>query len=284
MTNSETVIGENGQFISREHIELYDRIQAFSLDQVDTQLPFSQRLARENGWSLEYAWRVIEEYKKFVFLALASGHPVTPSDQVDQVWHLHLSYSRLYWEEFCPKVLQASLHHDPTFGGEAENQKFEDWYSKTLESYEQFFEQAPPSDIWSAAEVRFGQDLYFVRVNTQRNWVLPKLILTKGALTRVVTGIVIGLALILDAWYVSNSESISNPIAGFLLIAFLIGAGFGFLVYLVGLVNFFKNPQPTYIGGWGYGSGCSGSGCGGWGDNSCDGGGCGGGGCGGGGD
>ena len=32
----------------------------------------------------------IEEYRKFVFLALVAGHQITPSDQVDQVWHLHL--------------------------------------------------------------------------------------------------------------------------------------------------------------------------------------------------
>ncbi|MCX5952813.1 MAG: hypothetical protein NTZ40_04815 [Cyanobacteria bacterium] len=32
----------------------------------------------------------IEEYRKFVFLALVAGHQITPSDQVDQVGHLHL--------------------------------------------------------------------------------------------------------------------------------------------------------------------------------------------------
>lgn len=47
-------------------------------------LTFSQRLARDNCWSLNYAQRVIKEYKKFAFLAVCAGHPVTPSDQVDQ--------------------------------------------------------------------------------------------------------------------------------------------------------------------------------------------------------
>ena len=95
-----------------QHIELYRRIQAFSLDQPNTQLSFSKRLARDNSWSTDYASRVIEEYKKFVLLAVVAGHPVTPSDQVDQVWHLHLSYTRSYWEEFCPKILQTTLHQD----------------------------------------------------------------------------------------------------------------------------------------------------------------------------
>jgi hypothetical protein len=80
--------------MNAQQIDLYERIQAFSLDQPDDGLSFSRRLARDNGWSLEYAQRVIEEYKKFAFLAVVAGHPVTPSDQVDQVWHLHLTYTR----------------------------------------------------------------------------------------------------------------------------------------------------------------------------------------------
>jgi uncharacterized protein (TIGR04222 family) len=164
--------------LDSQQIDLYKRIQAFSLDQPDTQLSFSKRLARDNGWSLSYAHRVIEEYKKFTFLAVAAGHPVTPSDQVDQVWHLHLSYTRSYWQEFCPNVLQTPLHHNPSRGGSSEQLKFDDWYNRTLESYKQFFGQIPPIDIWSDPKDRFGRDLHFVRVNTQQNWLVPKLSLS----------------------------------------------------------------------------------------------------------
>ena len=59
------------------------------------------RLASENGWSREYAVRVMQEYRRFAFLAVAAGHPVSPSDAVDQAWHLHLVYTRSYWDEFC---------------------------------------------------------------------------------------------------------------------------------------------------------------------------------------
>ena len=160
-----------------QQVALYRRIQAFSFDQPDTQLSFSKRLARDNGWSLTYTQRVIDEYKKFAFLAVAAGHPVTPSDQVDQVWHLHLSYTRSYWQEFCPKILQTPLHHEPTRGGSSEQLKFDKWYSQTLESYEQFFGKAPPIDIWPPPKIRFGRDLHFVRVNVQQNWVLPRVLL-----------------------------------------------------------------------------------------------------------
>lgn len=47
-----------------QQAELYQRIQAFSLDDSDAHLSFSKRLARDNAWSAEYTQRVIDEYKK----------------------------------------------------------------------------------------------------------------------------------------------------------------------------------------------------------------------------
>ena len=164
-----------------QQTELYARLQTFSLDQPGAQFSFSQRLAQENCWSFVYTCRVIEEYKKFAFLAVAAGHPVTPSDQVDQVWHLHLTYTRSYWETFCPKVLRTPLHHEPTQGGSAEQGKFTDWYSRTLESYKQFFREDPPADIWPDLSDRFGPEIEFVRVNLRHSWLLPKPILVKSS-------------------------------------------------------------------------------------------------------
>ena len=157
-----------------QQIELYRQIQAFSLDNTEAPWPFSKRLARENRWSEAFSLRVIEEYKKFAFLAVAAGHPVTPSDQVDQAWHLHLTYTRSYWEEFCPQVLGKPLHHEPTRGGQDEKGKFNDWYGNTLASYERLFGHKPPEDIWPDSSIRFGQDLHHVRVNSSQSWLLPK--------------------------------------------------------------------------------------------------------------
>jgi len=161
------------QIWDQQRLEAYQRIQDFSLDQ-EVPLSFSHRLARDNNWMQDYTQKVIAEYKRFVFLAIAAGHPVTPSDQVDQVWHLHLSYTSSYWQEFCPHVLQTDLHHQPTKGGRSEGVKFHDWYDRTLESYRQFFEEEPPIDIWSTPKDRFGQDLQFVRVNITQNWIIPR--------------------------------------------------------------------------------------------------------------
>ncbi|HEY9859033.1 MAG TPA: TIGR04222 domain-containing membrane protein [Candidatus Obscuribacterales bacterium] len=133
-----------------EQAELYDRIQRFGLDDVDADLSFSKRLARENGWTVQYTQRVIAEYKRFAFLAVVAGHPVSPPHPIDEAWHLHLLYTRSYWGYFCPKVLQVPLHHEPTREGGSEHEKFNSWYAKTLSSYEVWFEKIPPSDIWSS--------------------------------------------------------------------------------------------------------------------------------------
>ena len=166
---------DNHNTVTGEHSALSQRIFAFSLDQAGSELHFSRRVARENGWSKDYTWRVIEEYKRFAFLATVAGHPVTPSDPVDQVWHLHLTYSRSYWEDFCPNVLGKALHHEPTRGGRLEQQKFSEWYWQTLESYERLLGHPPPSDIWPDPAIRFGGEEHFVRINEVcLYWVIPK--------------------------------------------------------------------------------------------------------------
>ena len=138
---------------------LYDRLLTFDFDEPGTELTFVRRLARENGWTLYFAERVILEYKRFLFLALEADHVVSPSEQVDQAWHLHLTYTRSYWNELCPKVLRKPLHHGPTKGGHEEQAKFIDLYNQTLASYERHFGEAPPRDIWPPAAQRFGEDL-----------------------------------------------------------------------------------------------------------------------------
>lgn len=153
---------------------LWHRIQAFAFDESGADFPFTQRLARDNAWTPGFARRVVEEYRRFALLALTAGHPVTPSDAVDQAWHLHLLYTESYWHRFCRETLGRPLHHQPTRGGPGERAKFRDWYQHTLESYRREFGEEPPADIWPDAACRFGGDTRFVRVNTHRNWILSK--------------------------------------------------------------------------------------------------------------
>jgi len=153
--------------------ELWKRIKDFEISDPTAEFSFTDRLARENSWTLEYSIRAFLEYKKFMFLICISEHPLTPSDQVDQVWHLHLIYTVSYWTDFCNNTLGKSIQHGPTKGGESEKAKYNNWYETTKELYETIFKKAPPEDIWPSSEVRFGM-IRFSRVNLHINWVIPK--------------------------------------------------------------------------------------------------------------
>ncbi|HYR07000.1 MAG TPA: hypothetical protein VEQ60_04515 [Longimicrobium sp.] len=150
------------------------RIQAFSPDEPGIVFPFSARLARENGWTRAFAERVVEEYRRFLYLAMTAGHTVTPSVEVDQAWHQHLTYTRSYWDELCGKVLGRPLHHEPTKGGSAEGNRFVDLYARTLDSYRAAFGQEPPRDIWPTAEERFAAEARIIQVSEATHWIIRK--------------------------------------------------------------------------------------------------------------
>jgi hypothetical protein len=153
--------------------DLWDKLSQFTLDEPGQALNFSDRLARDNGWTKPYALAVVEEYKKFLFLCTITTTGVTPSDAVDQAWHLHLTYTRSYWTDLCAKMLGKDIQHNPTKGGGEEASKFLDLYEETLRLYASKFGVAPPENIWPNSIQRFS-DIDFVRVNKRTNWVVPK--------------------------------------------------------------------------------------------------------------
>ncbi len=144
---------------------LWHRIETHHIGPADAELSFAVRLARENRWSAEYAERVIHEYRRFCYLACTAGAEVTPSDAVDQAWHLHLTYSRDYWQVFCPEVLLTDLHHGPTNGTNTDRTRYYEQYAATLRAYEDAFGMAPAPDIWPDARRRFTIDPMSFRVN-----------------------------------------------------------------------------------------------------------------------
>lgn len=160
--------------MDKQFAELWRRVSAFPFDNPNAISQFSARLARENRWSRKFARRVLEEYRRFAFLSVAAGHPVSPSEDVDQAWHLHLIYTRSYWDEFCGKVLGRPLHHLPSQGGDAEQAKLSDWYARTLASYERLFGEKPPADIWPSSADRKRQQTRLIHVDAKRFWIIPK--------------------------------------------------------------------------------------------------------------
>jgi len=131
-----------------QNAALFRALEEFEFDQSGSAGAFAARLAREQGWTPEYTRRTVDEYRRFLYLAVTGEGAATPSQAVDEVWHLHLLYTRSYWDELCPKVLGRPLHHDPSSGGAAEEGRYAKQYNATLESYRREFGAVPPPDIW----------------------------------------------------------------------------------------------------------------------------------------
>jgi uncharacterized protein (TIGR04222 family) len=137
--------------MTAEQSALWRRIEAYSFDAPGATRTFAARLVEKQGWTLPFAQRAIEEYRRFTFLAKASSHFVSPSKVVDEVWHQHLLYTQSYWNDFCPNVLNRPLHHFPANGVPGEAAMHVDWYLRTLESYSQYFGW-PPVNIWPSGK------------------------------------------------------------------------------------------------------------------------------------
>lgn len=132
--------------------ELWEKIQNFSLDDPYSSYPFSKKLAQQNNWSDSFTQKAIEEYKKFIFLCCISPTGASPSEIVDEVWHLHLTYTKNYWIDFCRNTLNQDIHHHPSKGGLAEKEKHVNWYEETLRLYQTTFGMLPPAAFWPQSQ------------------------------------------------------------------------------------------------------------------------------------
>lgn len=147
--------GLEGEVWTQGRTQLWERIRRHDFEPAQP-FNFVARLAHEQRWSLVQARAAVEAYRRFCFLAMISPTPVTPSVAVDEVWHLHLIYSRDYWDVWCGQVLRQPLHHDPTPGGTEAQRLYRQQYAQTLALHERFFE-APPAALWPATHERFAR-------------------------------------------------------------------------------------------------------------------------------
>jgi hypothetical protein len=289
---------------------LMDITTGLELDDPAAALQFSDRLQREQfGWSREYTRRVIREYQRFLILAAISESEVTPSEAVDQAWHLHIVYTRSY-HAWCEALFGAYLHHGPTRGGAMDRARYTDQYDSTLLLYHKIFGAPPPEDIWPPAYIRFDTRQRRAWVQTSAYWLLHR---KRLAQTVIVMGLGIGLAVgalvaldygavFFEMTYAQSDPPVESHGSSQTTLGaeeiFLIGilvAGMLLTIFVLLRQVARRTSQRGRHAGGGCGGGCgAGFGCGGRsGDHGADGGadggssgcgasGCGGGGCGGG--
>lgn len=253
--------------------KLFRQIMDFEIDEPDSKLTFVKRLARENGWKEDFAIRVVTEYRKFVYLTMISGQSLTPSDEVDQAWHLHMLYTDSYFRRFCGEVLGRELSHAPTKGGKNEGAKFSDQYKSTKGFYAIELGSVPPKDIWPSSSDRFGDAAYYVRINRKKDVAIPRTLILVVTMSFLVFGL-IGTLVILAS---------SRDRTGAIFVIALISVVVLLALSLVSLC--YLGSKEGGGNGWSKANRSNGDGCGdgySGGDSGCSGcGGCGGGGCGG---
>lgn len=134
--------------IPDQHAELWRKVKEYQFDKPGAPYPFSQKLKKRNKWNDHaFALRVIEEYRKFLYLTQTCPYMCTPSLIVDEAWHLHLQYTDMYWIKMCRDIFGRALHHHPGDGSDEDKEKFAAIYERTLDDYTKVF-GTPPEDIW----------------------------------------------------------------------------------------------------------------------------------------
>ncbi len=231
---------------------LIGRIETLGIGRDDATLGFEGRLAAENGWTRSFAGRVATEYRRFLALIANSEEPLTPSDAVDQAWHLHMVYTRDYWHGLCRDTVRRELHHEPTSGGVDQRDYYRERYAHTLDRYRTTFGTEPPGDIWPDPSQRFAGQ--FERVDRATTMLL-------GAEAAIGLGIAAAGLVVLIAQGMA-------VFAAVLLVVVVIGA------FLLGAALRTGSARRQFLWSFDGGDGIGSDGCGGW-DGGC-GGGCGG--------
>lgn len=123
---------------------------------------FLNNLMNDNCIDVNTANKWILEYRKFLVLAFHSKEMITPSEQVDLVWHMHMDYTQHY-RFTCFTFLNKEFKHGPTAGGKTAGMLYDATYGSTTQLYKDIFQMDPPDDVWGSNDVRFDPKKFMFR-------------------------------------------------------------------------------------------------------------------------
>lgn len=91
-------------------------------------------------WTQDVVHREVRRYE--LFLDLARRHPnqpLAPTARIDEIWHLHMTHPRAYYED-CQRLYGDILDHDGGFGSDpSELPLLQETFDKTAKLWEQEF-------------------------------------------------------------------------------------------------------------------------------------------------
>jgi hypothetical protein len=105
--------------------------------------------------SLKEVKAYFKEYLKFMLLISQIEQPICPSEQVDQVWHYHLTFVEEY-SQFSLKFFHFKVLSHKPYESHEDTENLKEIYSKTLDLLEKqsgFLE----NKIWPTSDTRFKQ-------------------------------------------------------------------------------------------------------------------------------
>lgn len=100
---------------------------------------------KEYGWELSFAGKVLYEYKRFMYLKSQDPN-CSPSDSIDQFWHVHILYTENY-SRFCIENYGKFIHHNPDMSLDQKARK--ERIGKTIKLYMLTFPSITYPEIWN---------------------------------------------------------------------------------------------------------------------------------------
>jgi hypothetical protein len=105
--------------LESQHLRALSAIEAFDLS------PVWQRLVRTSDMPPRWAAAAVFEFRRYLGLRAVFNRPIAMlSEDIDEVWHTCIIFTRLY-AELCERAFGGFLHHDPAT--EAEVDPHRDW-------------------------------------------------------------------------------------------------------------------------------------------------------------
>jgi hypothetical protein len=127
---------------------------------IKSQLPLNlSKIFRRKYCVGEKSSDYIKEYARFMTMLYFTNNPLTPSEEVDQVWHTHQCMT-IEYRNFCRTIFGKFIYHIPTVGGESESTKHVNLYDKTINFYCFLFKESPPIGLWPTTEDRFNPEKF----------------------------------------------------------------------------------------------------------------------------
>lgn len=145
---------------------IWKQIENFRFDFENYNGKFPEKLARTGNWGPDFTREVVEEYKKFLFLAATEIFTIIPPPTVDLAWKIHSENYPSSWKSLCTHVIQCKLKRKVPDSEDDIHSKIDSLYRETVIIYSNTFVTYPPADIWPPGdEWLYGYLIFPVPIN-----------------------------------------------------------------------------------------------------------------------